>query len=328
MPIEVHCPNPICARVHVVKNRYAGMRGRCPSCKAWMYVPRATGSASRAEVPVVDPDDAMPWTAEKPVARAAVPMAEDPESESFPLGGPAAAAKTAPRKSAKQVAVDEDPGATDEGAEQPKRLGYLPVLLLFLGLLGLGAVAAAPFLEKPKYAPSGVFVTETAPIRPTGIDDEKATYVMGAAGGVAGVVLLILLIGKFTGRFGGFAVLLLWLSTLASAGLLFVMLNSYHKNTDALAALMKLVEERKAAGAAGDVSADQGQQLYALAGGSALASGGLLLAALVIHRRWWARLLAFVTLGGAIALACVWVYRVELGVEEFLPPDLDKMIPF
>jgi len=27
MPIEVHCPNPECARVHLVKNKYAGMRG-------------------------------------------------------------------------------------------------------------------------------------------------------------------------------------------------------------------------------------------------------------------------------------------------------------
>src|SRR5215470_13678699 len=40
MPIEVHCPNPICARVHIVKSRYAGMRGKCPACGSWMYVPR------------------------------------------------------------------------------------------------------------------------------------------------------------------------------------------------------------------------------------------------------------------------------------------------
>ena len=52
MPIEAHCPNPTCARVHQVKNRYAGMRGKCPACGSWMYVPRTplpSVTASRAE---------------------------------------------------------------------------------------------------------------------------------------------------------------------------------------------------------------------------------------------------------------------------------------
>ncbi len=40
MPIEVHCPNPACARMHWVKDKYAGRRGRCPACQSWMYVPR------------------------------------------------------------------------------------------------------------------------------------------------------------------------------------------------------------------------------------------------------------------------------------------------
>ena len=51
MPIEVHCPNPVCARIHHVKNRYAGMRGHCPACKAWMYVPTANGMDSVATPP-------------------------------------------------------------------------------------------------------------------------------------------------------------------------------------------------------------------------------------------------------------------------------------
>src|SRR5262245_63835649 len=52
MPIQVHCPNPVCARVHMVKNRYAGMRGKCPACGSWMYVPRTplpAVAAARAE---------------------------------------------------------------------------------------------------------------------------------------------------------------------------------------------------------------------------------------------------------------------------------------
>ena len=46
MPIEVHCPNPGCARVHRVKDRYAGQRGKCPLCAHWMYVPGAVVAAS------------------------------------------------------------------------------------------------------------------------------------------------------------------------------------------------------------------------------------------------------------------------------------------
>jgi len=40
LPILVPCPNPVCGKVHRIKPRYAGMRGRCPACSAWMYVPR------------------------------------------------------------------------------------------------------------------------------------------------------------------------------------------------------------------------------------------------------------------------------------------------
>ena len=39
MPIEVHCPNPDCAKVHLVKDKYVGQRGKCPACSHWMYVP-------------------------------------------------------------------------------------------------------------------------------------------------------------------------------------------------------------------------------------------------------------------------------------------------
>ena len=40
MAIDTHCPNPVCARVHRVKDVFAGARGRCPACSSWMYVPR------------------------------------------------------------------------------------------------------------------------------------------------------------------------------------------------------------------------------------------------------------------------------------------------
>ena len=40
LPILVPCPNPMCGKVHRIKAQYAGMRGRCPACSTWMYVPR------------------------------------------------------------------------------------------------------------------------------------------------------------------------------------------------------------------------------------------------------------------------------------------------
>jgi hypothetical protein len=40
MSIEVRCPSPTCGKVHRVKNKYAGMRGKCPDCGTWMPIPR------------------------------------------------------------------------------------------------------------------------------------------------------------------------------------------------------------------------------------------------------------------------------------------------
>jgi hypothetical protein len=40
MPIAVRCANPTCDKVHHIKDKYAGMRGRCPACANWMIVPR------------------------------------------------------------------------------------------------------------------------------------------------------------------------------------------------------------------------------------------------------------------------------------------------
>jgi hypothetical protein len=37
--IEVQCPNPQCALVHRVKNRWAGRRGTCPACGSVIQVP-------------------------------------------------------------------------------------------------------------------------------------------------------------------------------------------------------------------------------------------------------------------------------------------------
>jgi hypothetical protein len=51
MPVVVHCPSPACARVHRVKDKYAGLRGKCPACGAWMFVPAAPAPAAPAAAP-------------------------------------------------------------------------------------------------------------------------------------------------------------------------------------------------------------------------------------------------------------------------------------
>src|SRR5262245_8891612 len=66
MPIEVHCPNPVCARIHSVKTRYAGMRGKCPACGSWMYVPM-TGFLPSMAVPRPEGlEETAAWKTEPP----------------------------------------------------------------------------------------------------------------------------------------------------------------------------------------------------------------------------------------------------------------------
>jgi hypothetical protein len=60
--IEVQCPNPDCARVHRVKNRWAGKRGTCPDCGAVIEVP-----GTRAPVPRHEPEP-FPEPEPEPVA--------------------------------------------------------------------------------------------------------------------------------------------------------------------------------------------------------------------------------------------------------------------
>src|SRR5262249_13380946 len=99
MPIEVHCPNPTCAKVHVVKSKYAGMRGKCPACQAWMYIP---------------------VTATPAVVLRSVPGARSPLEE--PAGARAAA------RARKKVAVpaDEEEDGPDPRQARPARARPAP----------------------------------------------------------------------------------------------------------------------------------------------------------------------------------------------------------
>jgi hypothetical protein len=57
--IEVQCPNPDCAQVHRVKNRWAGRRGTCPDCGAIIEVPEIQApvpSRKPASLPEAEPE--------------------------------------------------------------------------------------------------------------------------------------------------------------------------------------------------------------------------------------------------------------------------------
>lgn len=149
MPIEVHCPNPACAKVHQVKNKYAGTRGKCPLCQSWMYVPKVglTSSIPSIELPpVVAPspvpalDESPPYAREKsqPAARKAAPrtvVAETPaieDEDEAPISGEplrarrqanAAHNEDAPRKRAPQTVVAKSQPDEEDEEAPPSRSG-------------------------------------------------------------------------------------------------------------------------------------------------------------------------------------------------------------
>jgi hypothetical protein len=271
MPIEVHCPNPVCARSHLVKDRYAGIRGRCPACRSWMYVP-----TRRMETP----------------------------------GGPA----TTPSP----PTVKQDPARPGgEAKAKPKparRFSWLAAALLVLGILSLGGIAAMPFLEGATVEASGDFAEQYASVEAEGVKDEARPFVLGIPVGVAGLAFLSLLIGVEARRFGSTSLFLVYLSALMSAGLLFLALFSFQDQWQACETIRHQVEADKEHGMAGDVTASVGPYLYAGLGGAVGASLCFLLAAVVMHKRWWARSISFLIHAGAPAVAAVWVFRAELGI--------------
>ncbi|MFO0841309.1 MAG: hypothetical protein U0797_02775 [Gemmataceae bacterium] len=160
--------------------------------------------------------------------------------------------------------------------------------------------------------------------QPKGIDPQYAPIVTGVAGGVAAACLLSLL----SWRLGFLSRVLLYLGTIGSAVLLFAGVSVFRSESLILRALLAIVDREKQAGAAGEASPWLGPQLYAAVGGAGLACLCLLLAAIVLHRRWWSRMLAFVVLGAVVAFGPVWAFREELGIRGRFPPEWEEYIPF
>lgn len=305
MPIEVHCPNPVCAKVHIVKDKYAGQRGKCPACSHWMYVPQPPARLEESATDYVE-DVGRSMQIDDQLTQGLLPQGDKPlPTSSEPTPSLADQAQPAP----------ETP---------PRRFPWAAAALVLLGVVGLGSVAASPYLDRPTVGATGEMATKLEGKQPKGIDPQYASIVTGVAGGVAAACLLSLL----TWRLGFLSRVLLYLGTIGSAVLLFVGVSVFRSESLILRALLAIVDREKQGGTAGEASPWLGPQLYAAVGGAGLACLCLLLAAIVLHRRWWSRMLAFVVLGAVVAFGPVWAFREELGIRGRFPPEWEEYIPF
>jgi hypothetical protein len=123
VPIKVRCPNPECAQVHNVKDRWAGKRGTCPACGAVISVPAAARDTVPLE-PLRDEPELEPTAVDEVLA------SEVPEDEEY----------------------DE---RQDEPYEEPVRAAGRSwwvrptTILTLLGLVALVVVAFLPLLPGP-----------------------------------------------------------------------------------------------------------------------------------------------------------------------------------
>src|SRR5437763_1435906 len=134
MAIAVHCPNPGCAKIHQVKDKYAGTRGKCPLCGSWMYVPVP---APVAAPPKIAAPVTVPAIDETPA-----PPVEEPAPK------PAPVPKAAPVVPARRPAPEPEPEPfiVPEVAFfvllglllslVTRRVGFLTLFFLYLSVLG------------------------------------------------------------------------------------------------------------------------------------------------------------------------------------------------
>jgi hypothetical protein len=292
MPIKVHCPNPACARVHLVKDRYAGMRGKCPACNAWMYVPTGPIIASSIAPPV-----------RKAAARLLAGTGRANGQPDREARGTATALADEPRRTRLLAPTPAPAPAREEPAPQPakKYMSWMAIVLLLFGILSLGAIAAAPFLPPPDIV-SPLLAT------PAGISAESTWFVVGAPAVVAFLASCCLLWSAITRRFGFISVSMLTTCVLASALLLLWGLQLFHRELGTEGNLEQVLKFNPA------VPVSPGLQFHALAGGAAAACIFFTLAGAFMYRRWWARMLSFFCLAFWPALVAVWVYRTDLGL--------------
>lgn len=342
MPVEAHCPNPSCARVHTVKSKYAGMRGRCPACGYWMYVPTVgvepSTNAPRPEGLEAAAAAAAPTKSGRSRATKVQPLSLDDVDINAPApeAPPAAPRKRRPwhhddepagevvEEAVDQEVVDDEVVDDEPAEEARKPFSKLPIFLIILAILSLAAVAAAPFLPGPSAQATGWFENNLRD-KPVGIPEDKALFVSAAPGPIILILLLALLMGLATRTWDFLPLALLYIAGFLVAGLAFFAAYALQDDLSIMASIDKrvaLAKERMANETPpqqGEYAASMGWQLPTACGGVAAAALFLILAALFMHQRWWARAVAVLVLLLPAALVVVWNFRKELGVEALSP---------
>jgi hypothetical protein len=285
-----------------------------------MYIPKPAAPAVQIMSPEVEVQEEAPWNAPKPAGA----KRKESRAENAPVS---VVVHEDPRRAAvgkkAEEDADESPVDVAPDAEKPKKMfSWLAALLLVLAMLSFGAIAATPYLPIGGVTATGYFkpIYEQRTFR--AMKEDQELYVMAAPAGAAALVFLALLVGIITRRFGFMSQFLVYVSALLAAALLFVAVYAFHDQSEEIGRIRERVADAKLKGKAGDVDLSLGQYLWVGLGGAAGASLSLLLAAVLMHRRWWSRVLCFLFLGGVTALEVVWLYRKELnieGIEQIIP---------
>jgi hypothetical protein len=283
MPIEVPCPNPVCAKVHLVKNKYAGLRGQCPACRSWMFVPNIAP-------PTVAGCSDSHRPKESPIRHQPSPSA---------------------------VSQRETPAVKPKAK---KRFSWAVAVLLLFGILSLGTISATPYLDGSSIQTSDC--QEEQAQQPEKFKDQGDVYVMAVPACVAGLALLNLLGGLICRQFGFANLFFVYLVTLLAAGLLFLAAFAFHNESSTREKFSDSVEASTVNENPGEAEVVLGQYLYAGLGSAAAACLFFVLAALAMHRHWWSRVFAFVFLAFFVAIGPVWIYQQQLHIDvlkDYLP---------
>jgi hypothetical protein len=338
MSIEVRCPNPDCAGVHKVKNKYAGMRGKCPDCGTWMLIPRLAPASRSVPAPAeprlaVDEPSALAdeptiWSEPEGGGHAAPrprhPVEDEttlwmePEETAVPKSGPAVGRKEAEAFAEEEgvevadeaeIAEEAEEADLEEPAAPARHFSWVPVILLGIGILGVAAICTTPYIGQPSAT-----LTGDLPKMVGGRMDVKAykedfkIFVLAVPAAVAVVALLGLLAAAFTRQYSIIPLFTTYLAWLASMGLVLMAFANWDARAKDIKETEKLIASFKQHGTVGDATVSMGYYVWiALAGALA---GALLfaLAIFLMHKRRVSRiifivvfLLASLAVGGIVA---------------------------
>ncbi len=321
MSIEVRCPSLTCGKVHQVKTKYAGKRGKCPSCGAWMTIPPlgpTPGSAgpplatpifaTPPEPPLVAPplglDETALWMSPAETApRRRPPIDEDATvidvPEELPAMPPRAPGAPPPpkRRRLEPEAADEviEEAELDEETPAPRksarRFSWLVCAMLFVAALALGAGSVVPHLDGPSAKATGPLLGKRVmnALKPY-VPEDYLWPVTITPASVALLAVLGLMVAMGTRNFGIFPMATTYLAALtAVAGLSLAITSAFHVHE----AFADMNKEAARLGTEQKVelvtSWGLGPPLALIGGGTALFLFSVAL--LLMHRRAFSRIL-------------------------------------